>query len=394
MMQRALVAALLARGESHLLSPGADCDDVRNATEAIEVLGATVRREHDRVVVVGGGEPRGRVLDCGESGLCMRMLAPVASLFGEEITLKGSGSLARRPMGMLCAPLEALGVECRTEGGYPPLVVKGPMSGGRAEVDGSLTSQVLTGLLMALPACPAGTFLTVPVLKSRPYVQMTVELLRCFGVRVHHDGTWRQLIVHGQQRYTPAEYAVEGDWSGAAFLLAAGAIAGEVRVEGLRPDSLQADRAVLGALRRAGATVRLDETGATAKGTRLRGFELDVSESPDLLPPLAALAAHADGRSRITGVSRTKYKESDRARVLAEELGKLGADLRLDDDALEIAGRRLHGGRVEAHGDHRIAMACAVAALKAEGEVEIDGAESVSKSYPGFFQALESLAAR
>ena len=126
MMQRALVAALLARGESQLLNPGADCDDVRNATRAIEVLGATVRREHDRVVIVGGGELCGRVLDCGESGLCMRMLAPVAALFGEEITLKGSGSLARRPMGMLCAPLEALGVECRTEGGYAPLVVRGP----------------------------------------------------------------------------------------------------------------------------------------------------------------------------------------------------------------------------------------------------------------------------
>jgi 3-phosphoshikimate 1-carboxyvinyltransferase len=297
-------------------------------------------------------------------------------------------------MGMVEAPLRALGASCSTNGGKPPIAVQGPLSGGETEVDGASSSQFLTGLLMALPLCPNDSALHVRNLKSKPYVRMTLSLLREFGISVRHSAGLDRLEIPGRQSYRACRYSVEGDWSGASFLLVAGAVAGRVEVDGLDACSPQADRAVLEALRKAGARVRVANGRVEVSGGNLCGFEFDASDCPDLFPPLAALACSCSGESRIVGAMRLRGKESDRGEALAAELGKMGARVRLEEDSMVIRGGRLRGGKVDSHNDHRIAMACAVAALRSEKGAAITNAECVSKSYPGFFRDLESLRVR
>jgi 3-phosphoshikimate 1-carboxyvinyltransferase len=392
-LQRALAAATLAPGTS-VLRASALCDDARAALRAAKALGATVILEGDRIAITGGAAAGTTRIDCGESGLCLRMFAPLAALAGHPIELTAQGSLARRPVSMIEGPLTALGAVCRTADGRPPVRVQGPLLGGSAVVDGTISSQLLTGLLIALPAARADSWLEVGGLKSKPYVSLTLELLARFGVTVDHDAALSRFGVRGGQRFAPCDLAVEGDWSGAAFLLVAGALAGAVEVRDLEPRSLQADRRILVALERAGARCTVARDRVTVERAALRGFELDATHCPDLFPPLVALAAGCRGATRLTGVSRLRAKESDRAAALAATLGRLGVTLRMEGDQLIIEGGPVRGGRIEAHGDHRIAMAAAVAALRAADPVEVVGASCVSKSYPDFFGDLASLGAR
>jgi 3-phosphoshikimate 1-carboxyvinyltransferase len=319
------------------------------------------------------------------------MFAPIAALSGKECVLLGEGSLCSRPIGMVEAPLRELGASISTERGLPPIRVKGPLQGGEVEVDGASSSQFLTGLLMALPLCRKDSVIRVAGLKSRPYVRMTLSLLTEFGIAVRHSPGLDRFEIAGSQSYQPTDYFVEGDWSGASFLLVAGAIAGSVSVGGLDEDSLQADRAILDALRAAGASVEIGNGVVTVGKGKLRGFEFDATDCPDLFPPLAALACSCKGENSIRGASRLSGKESDRGAALAQELSKMGADIRLEGDCLKIRGGKLRGGKADSHNDHRIAMACAVAALDSENGVEIKNDKCVSKSYPGFFGDLEKL---
>ncbi|MCX6584196.1 MAG: 3-phosphoshikimate 1-carboxyvinyltransferase [Candidatus Aminicenantes bacterium] len=393
MMLRAIAAALLAEGTTTILNP-TYCNDSLAALRVIEALGAKATRGKNKVIVRGGMNPvdPAVALNCGESGLGIRMFSPIAALWPGELTLTGEGSLLSRPVSMMEEPLKELGVRATTANGCPPLKVKGPLLGGEAEVDGSVGSQFLTGLLMALPKAPKDSRLTVTNLKSTPYIDMTLALLQAFGVQVRH-ANYETFFINGPQTYAcqNGEYRVEGDWSGVSFLLTAGAVAGSVTVTGLDTASPQADRKIIEALSSAGALVEMTADTVTVRKNKLNCFHFDAAHCPDLFPPLAVLACNCQGTSVITGVERLVHKESNRAVALEKEFSALGAVIRIDGNRMEIKGATLKGGVIDSHNDHRIAMAAAVAALNAQGAVTIRGDECVAKSYPGFFQDLKKI---
>ncbi|MHC4818448.1 MAG: 3-phosphoshikimate 1-carboxyvinyltransferase [Planctomycetota bacterium] len=388
-MIRVTAAALLAGNvRTRILNPSL-CDDALSGVRVARGLGASVEVSPNEVTIEGGLDPQESLLDCGESGLCLRMFTAVAALCPGERTLTGRPRLLGRPTTAVAGPIQALGATCRTQNGHPPITVGGPLRGGSAIVDGALSSQFLSGLLLALPCAAEDSTLVAMNLASRPYVELTLELLRRFGVRIDREDEDR-FIIPGGQLPKIGDHRVEGDWSAAACLLVLGAVGGRIRVTGLDPDSAQADRQVLDILTAAGARVRRLAEGAEVEHGALRAFEFDATNAPDLVPPLAALACHCEGTSVFTGVRRLKYKESSRAEIVAREFSGLGVRVDAGEDTLSIRGGPIQGGSARSHGDHRIAMALAAAAVAARGPVAIDGVEHVTKSYPRF---LEDLAA-
>jgi 3-phosphoshikimate 1-carboxyvinyltransferase len=387
--QRAIAAALLAEGDTKLYHMGL-CDDTAAAMEVARRLGARIYYNDRYYIIRGGLFPRAGVLNVGESGLSTRLFTPIAALFDYPVTVTGHGSILGRPIAAIENPLRKLGAKIDSNNGYLPLMVQGPLRGGEISIDGSQGSQFLTGLLMALPMAEGDSTIRVRDLKSKPYIDMTIEVARAFGVEIVHEN-YEVFRLRGSQSFVPTEYSIEGDWSGASCLLVAGAIAGQVTVKNLRQESLQADRLVLDALRAAGAGVAIGEDGevTVSKGT-LKGFSFDAGDCPDLFPALVALAACCSGRTVLKGTGRLTHKESDRAAVLAEVFTTLGIRIdRSKADTMIIEGGTIRGGRVSSHNDHRIAMAAAVAGLAADAPVEIDDAEAVSKSYPDFWDDLE-----
>jgi len=391
MTQRAIAAALLADGQSIIFNPSY-CDDSLAAMSIACGLGARVEPHPAELKINGSGILKEPKLNCGESGLAIRMFSPIASLYPAEITMVGANSLKKRPMFMIEDALNQLGVKCTSTGGFLPLTIQGPIKGGYCEIDGSVSSQLLTGLLMALPLAVKDSEIKVSNLKSKPYIDMTIEILRSFGITVHTTG-YDMFKIPGNQKYNPHNYTVESDWSGGAFLLVAGAINGQLNVQGLRTDSLQSDMAILKALEKAGASMKIAEDQIDISKSELKSFEFDATESPDLFPPLVALASYCNGVTTIKGVSRLIYKESDRAAALKEEFGKMNISIDINDDIMKVTGGQLCGARVESHDDHRISMAVAVAALGATGKVNIRDSQCVAKSYPGFFDDLRHLGA-
>jgi 3-phosphoshikimate 1-carboxyvinyltransferase len=391
MLQRAIAAALLTETPTKILNPTYS-NDAKAALRVIKALGAQVTAGKDEIFIKGGLNPTGDVLNCGEAGLSIRMFSPIAALWHEELTLTGEGSLVVRPVSMIEKPLKALGVEVTTTNGCPPLRVKGPLQGGEAEVDGSMSSQFLTGLLMALPKAPKDSTLKVKDLKSTPYIDMTLSLLDAFGGEVQHSN-YETFFIKGNQRYRIGEYQVEGDWSGASFLLVAGAVAegGSVTVTGLDIESPQADRKIIDAIKAAGASVKMTSGRVEITNCKLRAFDFDATHCPDLFPPLVALACNCKGTTILTGVNRLTYKESDRAMVLEKEFSTLGAVIRIHGNRMEILGTKLKGGTIDSHNDHRIAMAGTLAAINAGGDVTIQNPLCVAKSYPDFFEDFAAI---
>ena len=391
--QRAIAAALLAEGESRLTNMTL-CDDTEAAIGVARALGATITAEGRTYTVKGGLNPRTEMLDVRESGLAARLFTPIAALSSLSMTLTGSGSIMRRPVDMMEEPLEALGVEVMTNGGYLPIEVEGPMQGGDITVDGSLSSQFVTGLLMALPLAQNNTVMTVRDLNSKPYVDMTLEVMDAFGVTVKHE-RYSKYYLEVEQNYVPAEYNIEGDWSGASCMLVAGAIAGEVTVHNLNMLSLQADARIIEALERAGAEITTTGDSVTVRKTALNAFAFDATDCPDLFPALAALAANCEGTSDIKGMHRLAHKESNRAEAIANVFGAMGIAVDIDsEDVMSITGGPISNATVSSHGDHRIAMAAAVAALNCEERVVIAEAEAVAKSYPEFWADLSHIRKR
>ena len=390
--QRALAVALLAKGRSVLRNMDF-CKDTLSALDCIQMLGAKVERTDDNTIVVDGGlAPQSDSLCVGESGLSARLFTPIASLCSEPIVINGEGTLLYRPMDMMIHPLRRLGVDVRDGGGRLPIEVCGPMQGGEIDVDGSVSSQFVTGLLLSLPLADNDTVINVAGAVSKPYLDMTIDTAARFGVAIEHND-YEQFYIAGGQSYTPTDYAVEGDWSAAAMLLVAGAVAGEVTVKNLSMLSKQADVAVCDALVRAGAELTTEGNTVTAAHRELRGFEFDATNCPDLFPALATLAAAAEGESRIVGTRRLEHKESNRAEAIRKEFGKIGIEVDLSEpNVMKITGGKIIGGvEVESYGDHRMAMTLAVAALLSDREITIKGAECVSKSYPDFFETISML---
>ena len=390
--QRALAVALLANGKSVLRNMDF-CNDTLSALNCIKMLGAKAERTDEHTIVVEGGvKPQGNLLSVGESGLSARLFTPIAALCSEPIVISGEGTLLYRPMDMMIQPLRALGVDVRDGGGRLPIEVCGPMRGGEISVDGSVSSQFITGLLLALPLAEQDTVINVSKAVSKPYLDMTIDIASHFGVAIEHND-YEQFYIAGGQSYAPTTYSIEGDWSAAAMLLVAGAVAGEVTVGNISMLSKQADVAVCRALVAAGAELTSEQNTVTAARRPLHGFEFDATHCPDLFPALATLAAAAEGESTIIGTHRLEHKESNRAEAIAREFGRLGIEVDLStDNVMKIRGGKIVGGvEVDSHGDHRMAMTLAVAGLISERGVTITGAECVAKSYPNFFEDIERL---
>jgi len=391
MTQRAIAAALLADGQSIIHNPSY-CDDSLAAMSIAVGLGARVEPQVNELKINGSAVLKEPKLNCGESGLAIRMFSPIAALYPAEIKMVGANSLKKRPMFMIEEALKQLGVKCTSSGGFLPLTIEGPIVGGHCEIDGSVSSQLLTGLLMALPLAAGNSEIRVNNLKSKPYIDMTIQILKSFGISVENRD-YSLFRIQGNQKYIPQSYTVEGDWSGGAFLLVAGAINGQLCVGGLRSDSMQSDKLIVNALENAGAHIISGENQIEITRSELKAFEFDATESPDLFPPLVALASYCEGISTIKGVSRLIYKESDRAKALQEEFGKMGIKIEIHNDLMFVIGGKPQGARVESHDDHRIAMAIAVSSLGATGKVSIRDSQCVAKSYPGFFDDLRHVGA-
>lgn len=388
-LQRMIAAAFLADGQTELITTSL-CQDSVAALQIIEDMGAEITQNSSSIQIQSRKLFRKTHLNCHESGLCLRMFSPIISLYDQEFILSGSGSLKNRPITMLEAPLRSLGVRCQTRKGMIPVSLHGPLQPGKVSVDGSVSSQFLSGLLMALPLVNGNSEIRVHHLKSKPYIDLTLATLKDFGISIP-PSDYTTFTVPGNQHYQPGIYPVEGDWSGAAFLLIAGAIAGRIKVTNLDIHSLQADRAILHVLELAGARITLMDGAITVYQSDLRGFDFNAEECPDLFPPLVVLACACRGLSRIQGVDRLIHKESNRAKALYTEFTRLGANIKIEDQTMLIQGRNLKGGYVDSYNDHRIAMAGAIAALNSQHGVTIRNCQCVAKSYPGFFKDLESI---
>jgi len=399
-MQRACAAALLKSGTTRIINPGKSNDDLA-AIDVIQKLGATIQYDAvtgDLLITSNGVHPVSNEMNCGESGLGIRMFSPLAALSSVPLKINGTGSLLTRPMHFFDEVFPKLGVTIQSNEGKLPLHIQGPLKPADIEIDGSLSSQFLTGLLMAYGAAGAdGVAIKVNDLKSRPYIDLTLQVMKHFGWEVQNENyAIFRFTKNTATVINDLTYEVEGDWSGAAFLLVAGAIAGNITVEGLDVFSTQADKAILQALSDAGCALSIQDKRIEVGPLLLKAFHFNATDCPDLFPPLVALASYCEGTTVIEGVNRLAHKESNRGLTLQEEFGKLGIEIQLQDDLMMVkgvAGGAVKGGKVHSRHDHRIAMACAVAALKASNAVEIEDADAINKSYPNFYEHLEMLGA-
>ena len=392
---RALITSLLSDGTSTIERP-LSCDDTDRTLEAIESLGATVSRE-DETIKVQSTEPRsfpGPRIDCGESGATLRFLTAVSAAFPAETTLVTRGSLLSRPLIPLVDSLRTLGasVELRQQKSTTEIRVRGPLAGGSVPVPGNISSQFVSGLLLAAPLATNDVKIQVTtMLESRPYVDLTLAIMRMHGVEV--EVLPNGFFVSAPQSYRRAEHQVPTDLSAAAFLLVAGITAGdELELSKVRESPIEPDYELLHILSEMGVRLERNEDNIKVARTQLEGFKLDASDHPDLVPALEVLACQARGMSEIQGVGRLVHKESDRLRSVPQELGKMGARINLVNDSLVIeGGHALFGRELRSHCDHRVAMACATASLAAQGASIIEDAGVVSKSYPGFYEDLGKL---
>lgn len=401
-MQRACAAALLHKGTTRIINPGNSFDDLA-AIEMIQKLGARVDANEDGSLIItsNGVMPISDQLNCGESGLGIRMFTPIAALSNQPLTINGTGSLLTRPMHFFDEVLPQLNVGVNSSKGFLPVQINGPLKPTDINIDGSLSSQFLTGLLMAYGAANAdGVTIKVNDLKSRPYIDLTLKVMEAFGKIVRNED-YHSFSFFASDQIAPkanVEYQVEGDWSGAAFLLVAGAVAGSITVKGLDVFSTQADKAVLQALSDAGARLSIQAHQIEVSTLPLKAFHFNATDCPDLFPPLVALAAFCEGTTVIEGVNRLAHKESNRGITLQKEFGKLGVEIILQDNLMIITGlrngsdmRTIQTNTVHSNHDHRIAMATAIAALNANGPVTIENAEAINKSYPAFYSHLQDL---
>ncbi len=395
--QRAILCAALAVGTSRLSGIGKSDDEIA-MLRAVEQMGAVIQNENENenergnVVLITGIKklPEGLTLSAGESGLGLRLLTCVSASFDQKVMLTGRGSLLLRPMNFFDTVLPRFGCTVSTNEGFLPIEIQGPLTGTTTQVDGSMSSQFISGLLMALPRSKEPSSLEVIDMKSGPYIQMTLHTLSQFGIVIGNETN--RFRIPGNQHYLATDYSVEADWSSASYWLVAAALGHPVSVSGLNMRSLQADKALLRALMNAGCRVLFDENEIRVDGSALRSFEFDATDCPDLFPALVVLAAKCNGISEIKGVHRLVHKESDRGKALRTEFGKMGLKIDLENDRMLIHGTgKLQGAEVDSHHDHRIAMCLGIAGSIANGVTILTNADSVSKSYPGFWECFKSL---
>ncbi len=394
---RAILAAALSQ-DSCCISNIAMSKDIQATLGCVKSLGAEVFvDERKGEVTLSASEHKAAskelLLDCGESGSTLRFMMPLALLTGKKVTLTGRGRLMQRPQTPFLDLFAQKGIACSQQ--KNSISLQGELKAGLFELPGNVSSQFVTGLLYALPQLSGESEirLTTP-LESKGYVDLTLAVLKDFGIEIQNDN-YRRFIVPGGQAFQGRDYTIEGDYSQAAFFLVAGALGCNVKCTGLNRNSLQGDKKILDLLQEAGAVVEtIDDVTVQVKRTeRMHGIRIDAREIPDLVPILAVLCAFCPGESLIYNAGRLRMKESDRLTATASELEHLGARIQEGEDFLKIVGSEvLYGATVSSWNDHRIAMAAAIAACRAEGEVLITGAkEAVTKSYPDFFKVYQGL---
>ncbi len=391
---RALIAAALASGRSRITAPLRAADTELTA-QGLESLGVPIEWRADEITVTGcGGVLPAQdevTIDCGNSGTTLRMLTSVALLSRHPVVLTGSARMLERPIGSLASALQTLGGEVAFAGrqGFPPIRITGQLRGGKAEIDGSVSSQFISSILMAAPYAGEDVELTLPAPPaSRSYIDVTADVMFRFGARLERRG-YDWFRVKSGAAYRGRDYRIEGDYSSASYLFAVAAVCGgRVSVRGLNPASVQGDRRFIEALEMMGCRVTAGADAVTVERTGdLSGIDIDMSSSPDTVQTLAVVAATAASPTTITGIAHLQYKESDRAGVTAGILQRMGAGVQVTDDSLTVTPAPLHGVLVDPHDDHRTAMAFAVLGL-AVGGMAIRDPGCVEKSFPGFWEAL------
>jgi len=395
---RMLIASLLSNGASKISNPLVS-DDTQATLEAVKAFGAETEL-HENCWTINGPEKLktpNHPIDCRESGSTLRFMIPVAALAPGHSTFLFGASFERRPVAPLLESLKELGGESAVQrNGSSVTVCGGGIRGGKTSIRGDISSQFISGLLFACPKAKEDTEISVTTkLESKGYVEMTLEVLVKHGLEGAVNSDLSRLWIPSNQSYVPCDHTVPGDFSSAAFLLAAAAVtSSRVTVNRLEYQTSQGDRAIVGVLEEMGASVKIGDDSVDVEGGQLVGVDIDAKDIPDLVPVCAVLACYAEGRSEIYNAKRLRYKESDRLDSISTELKKMGADITVNEDGLTINGScPLHGATVDPHNDHRIAMACAVAALGAKGETKIQNIECINKSYPQFFSDLRLLGA-
>ncbi len=422
--QRAIIAAVMAKGNSEF-HHFTRCRDTDSAVAIAKQL-AGAYMDGDTLVVKGSGFPlekkKGQnplsafaamsfaddiTLFVGESGLLSRLCIPIAAQSGGRVTITGEGSLLGRHMYGCKEAMEDLGASCLlTAEETLPAIVSGPIRGGEITLSGKKGSQFISGLLMALPLCRKDSVLTVQHPTSIPYIMLTMQVMRDFGIEVSYSRSGDDMIftIPGRQRYSTVEMTLERDWSSAANFVVLGAIYGDVLIDGLEPVSMQADREIINVVKSCGAIVTVEQKGVRVTKGHLRSFRFDATDAPDLFPILSVLAAYSEGTSEITGIARLKNKESDRPAVMAQGLQKMGVKVVLEDDRIFIEGislsrriiedKMLKGCTIGTYADHRVAMAFKVASIGCPGKVVLDNLDCIEKSFPSFLKILDGLTGR
>jgi len=388
--QRAILCAGLSAGKSIIYNVGQSNDElamIRN----IQQFGAKVEIRENEIEVDGSiNFPKNAEFNCGESGLGLRLMTSICAVFDGNHSLTGEGSILNRSQSFFNEEFPKMGLEVESNNGFLPITLNGHLNPGIYKVDGSQSSQYISGLLMALPLLKSDSELIIEDLRSKPYIDMTLSTLASFGIEIRVEGN--KYIIQGNQFYTPTNYKVENDWSSASCWLAAAALGQKIELSGLSISSKQADVAMLDALYAANCNVEFLVDSIRVDGENRRAFTFDATDCPDLFPALVVLAFGCSGKSIVKGVRRLKNKESDRGEVLQREFNKLGIKIELLDDEMHIfGGTLLKRADVNSHNDHRIAMCLGITGTLIEEGITIHGAEAVAKSYPGFWEELDQL---
>lgn len=390
-VHRAIICAAMANGVSRI-SPVALSNDIKATIGCIKALGADAVLENNVLTVDGTNMYKNKtaLLDCGESGSTLRFFIPIAAVGNINATFVGKGKLPQRPIGIFTEALPKAGTVCKTEGGLP-LEIKGQLKSGIFKIPGNVSSQFITGLLLALPILEGDSeiVLTSP-LESVGYIAMTIRTMKQFGVNI--QATEKGWHIKGGQSYKPCNYTTDGDWSQAAFFMVLGAVSGKVTVKGVAKDSTQGDKKCAEILARFGAKVTQLDNEVTVEKGELKAITIDASQIPDLVPVLSVCAAFAEGTTKIINAERLRIKECDRLKATAELLNNLGGKVKELSDGLEITGvSSLKGGNVNGYNDHRIVMSAAVCAARSDEDITATFAMSINKSYPDFYIDYNSI---
>lgn len=393
---RVILAAALSEGTSHIKNIEYS-EDIKATLKAAESFGAKIEQNKDQVTITGTKNPKpiNKTIDCNESGSTIRFLIPILAQTGEEITFTGKKRLMERPQQIYREIFQENNLKFhQTE---EEIKIKGPLKSGTYTIRGDVSSQFITGLLYALPlAEKSSTIKIIPPFESKSYVNLTIQVLKQFGIKIKWVDNYT-LEIQGNQQYKPQDVTVEGDWSNAAFPAVLGVLTQDIILKGLKKDTEQGDSAIIKILQQSGAKITEQNGTYQFQESQLKSSTIDLSDCPDLGPVLMTFAAFCQGTTTFINAGRLRIKESDRIEAIAQELEKFGITVeQIDKETVKITGKKLKQPdcEINSHNDHRIVMACTVGALSAGMKITIQNSQAVAKSWPSFFEQIEKIGAK